>query len=57
MLSSLGRNFPFWPTKGNRNGIRNERLHIPEQWDYTVIPLSELEKHAANVPVDAVFQR
>lgn len=41
MLNSLGRNFPSLAYRGNRNGIRNERLHTPEQRDYTVIQLSE----------------
>lgn len=57
MLSSLGRNFPSPAYKGNRNEIRNERLHTPEQWDYTVIQLSELRKQAANVLAGTVFQR
>lgn len=57
MLNSLGRNFPSPAYRGNRNGIRNERLHTPEQWDYTMIQLSELRKQAANVLAGTVFQR
>lgn len=49
MLNSLGGNFLFLPYRGNKNGIRNERLHTSEQQDYTAIQLSLLEKCVVNV--------